>query len=134
MECFFCKQSTKLNLDWHCSNCSTTYHFACDKQRCENGSHANPYTCAHCNVVMTNTTVGHWALYTYERVPSREGRVFDLLYIYKGVAVVVQPYIMNNGVFADSRAFIGAQCPSAMNEYIRLNFDAIVKRLKGIKV
>jgi hypothetical protein len=83
---------------------------------------------------MSDTTVGHWALATYERVQSREGHVYDLLYIYKGIAVVVQPYIMKNGVFADCRAFIGAQCPSSLNEYIRLNFDSIVKRLKGIKL
>ena len=137
MECFFCKQSTKLNLDWHCRHCSTTYHFACEKQRniaMQDGSVTKPYSCAHCNMVMSDITIGHWALATYEHVANREGHVFDVLYIYKGVAVVVQPYILNNGVFVDFRPFIGAQCPSALNEYIRLNFDAIVKRLKGIKL
>lgn len=132
MECFFCKQSTKLNLDWHCRHCYTTYHFACDKQR--DGSPAKPYTCANCNTVMHDTTVGHWALATYEHVANRDGHVFDVLYIYKGIAVVVQPYRLKNGVFVDIGAFIGAQCPSEFNEYIRLNFDSIVERLKEIKL
>jgi len=130
--CFFCKLSTDPQLDWNCRHCATTYHFVCDKQRNQtdqDGSVDAPYTCVHCNTVMNDTTVGYWAVGTYE--VDRKHSVLDVAYIYRGVVVVVQPYWSEND---NMTAFIGAQCPRKFDEYIGKNFDAIVNRLKEIKI